>query len=283
MIKVACARDEIKSLTSHQIKFLLDKDDKGEYLLLDVREPTEYQAGHIPGALLVPLGELEARQGELDRSKRIIAYCRSGNRSMAAATALCGLGFKSIYHLDGGILAWQYETIAGMPEAKPHFITEAADARDIFMLAMKLEKGSWNFYLRARDKAQAKAVKETFQTLADAEDGHMTRLYREAVSLLGDQALMPLEKIKQELKVDYIEGGIEISPALARIGEKFRDEMEALEIALEKEYMAYDFYKRISVIVEKASAKFVLHELVLEERKHADILLLRLQEIVGQQ
>ena len=103
MTKIACAVDEIRSLTSDEIRTILDSDKKGEFLLLDVRQPEEYETGHIPGSMLIPLGELEARQGELDRSKKIIAYCRSGRRSMAAAIVLCGLGFEGVQHLGGGL------------------------------------------------------------------------------------------------------------------------------------------------------------------------------------
>ncbi len=280
MAKIACAVDEIRSLTSDEIKTILDRDKKGEFLLLDVRQPEEYEAGHIPGATLIPLGELEARQGELDRNKKIIAYCRSGRRSMAAAIALCGLGFNGVQHLDGGILDWSYETITGIPERRPVSVAEAADVRDILMLAIKLEKGSQDFYMVARDKAQSSRIKETFQILANAEDGHMQRLYERAISLLGEEVLPPLEKLKQELKVEHMEGGIEISPALAKLDEKFVDEMEALEIALEKEYMSYDFYKRASTLVENPDAKTLLHELALEERNHANTLLKWVAEIV---
>ena len=274
MAKIACAVDEIKTI--------LDKDERGEFLLLDVRQPEEYEAGHIPGAMLIPLGELEARQGELDRNRKIIAYCRSGHRSMAAAIALCGLGFKDVQHLDGGIPEWSYGTITGTPERRPELVTAAADIRDIFMLAIKLEKGSRDFYMAARDNVQSSHMKETFQALANAEDGHMQRLHQQAIRLLGREALPPLDKLKQELKVEYMEGGIEISPVLAKIDEKFVDEMEALEIALEKEYMSYDFYKRTSTLVENPGAKTLLHELALEERNHANILLKRVAEIVRQ-
>jgi len=280
MAKIACAVDEIRSLTSDEIKTILDGDKKGESLLLDVRQPEEYEAGHIPGATLIPLGELEARQGELDRNKKIIAYCRSGRRSMAAAIALCGLGFNGVQHLDGGILDWSYETITGIPEWRPELVTEAADVRDILMLAIKLEKGSWDFYMAARDNAKSSHMKETFQALANAEDGHMQRLHQQANSLLGEGALPPLDKLKRELKVEHMEGSIEISPALAKLDEKFVDEMEALEIALEKEYMSYDFYKRTSTLVENPDAKTLLHELALEERNHANTLLKWVAEIV---
>lgn len=273
MAKIACAVDEIRSLTSDEIKTILDGDKKGEFLLLDVRQPEEYEAGHISGAILIPLGELEARQEELNRDKKIIAYCRSGHRSMAAAIALCGLGFKGIQHLDGGILDWSYETITGIPERRPELVTEAADVRDILMLAIKLEKGSHEFYMAARDKAHSSHIKETFQTLANAEDGHMQRLYERAISLVGEGALPLLDKLKRELKVEHMEGSIEINPALAKLDEDITDEMEALEIALEKEYMSYDFYKRTSTLVENPDAKTLLHELAVDERNHANILL----------
>ena len=279
MAKITCAVDEIRSLTSDKIKAVLDGDKKDEFLLLDVRQPEEYEAGHIPGATLIPLGELEARQGELDRNKKIIAYCRSGRRSMAAAIALCGLGFKDVQHLDGGILDWTYKTISGIPEWRPELVTEAADIRDILVLAIKLEKGSQDFYMVARDKARSSQMKETFQTLANAEDGHMQRLYERAISLLGEGVLPPLDKLKRELKVEHMEGSIEISPALAKLDEKFVDEMEALEIALEKEYMSYDFYKRASTLVENPDAKALLYELALEERNHANTLLKWVAEI----
>jgi sulfur-carrier protein adenylyltransferase/sulfurtransferase len=161
-MKISCAVDEITSIPAGEIKSILDKDKTGEFLLLDVRQPVEYEAGHIPGAMLIPLGELEARQAELDRSKKIIVYCRSGHRSMAAAIALCGLGFKGVHQLNGGILNWPYETITGIPKARPELITGTASSKDILMLAIKLERGSFDFYTGAKDKARSLRDKDTF-------------------------------------------------------------------------------------------------------------------------
>jgi len=282
IMKITCAVDEIRGLTADVIKTMLDKDNKGEYLLVDVRQPEEYKAGHIPGATLIPLGELETRQGELDRSKKIITYCRSGHRSMAAAIALCGLGFEGVQHLDGGILNWPYKTVTEIPERRPDLIAEAADVKDILVLAMKLEKGSRSFYLAAIDKAWPSQLKDTFQMLAGAEYGHMQRLYERSIGLLGEEALLPLDRLEQELKVEHMEGGIEVSSALARIDDSFTDQMEALEIAVEREYMSYDFYKRTSALVKNAEAKALLHELALEERRHARKLLERLAEVAHQ-
>lgn len=282
MAKLTCAADEITTLAPGEVKAILDKDKKGEFILLDVRELEEYEDGHIPGAMLIPLGELEARQEDLERDKRIITYCRSGHRGMAAAIALCGLGFKDVHTLEDGMLNWRYETVGGIPEAGPEVVTEVANVKNTFMLAIKLERGSWDFYVAAKERTASPQAKEKFQMLADAENGHMQRLWERAIILFGEGALPPLEKLKQELKVEYMEGGIKVSPALARVDEKFSDEMEALEIALEKEYMSYDFYKRTSALVGDPDAKTLLHELAIEERNHANILLKRLSEIVRQ-
>jgi rhodanese-related sulfurtransferase/rubrerythrin len=278
--KLACAADEIITLAPDKVKAILDEDKKGEFLLLDVRQPEEYIAGHIPGAKLIPLGELEARQGELERNKKIITYCRAGHRSMAAAIALCGLGFKDVHHLKGGLLNWRYEAIGGMPGARPELVTEVAGVRDILILAIKLEKGSRDFYLEAKEKVASAQAKEKFQMLANVEDGHMQRLWERAIALLGEGALPPLEKLKPELKVEHMEGGIEIHPALARVNGILAGEMEALEIAIEKEYMSYDFYKRTSGLVADRETKALLHELALDERNHAEILLKQVSEIV---
>ncbi len=73
--------------------------------LVDVREPNEVAAGTLPGAVNIPLGELPARVGELDPSRRVVLLCRSGARSAAAAQALTTAGFTDVVNLSGGMLA----------------------------------------------------------------------------------------------------------------------------------------------------------------------------------
>jgi rhodanese-related sulfurtransferase len=79
--------------------------------LVDVRQPEEYAEGHLKGAKLLPLGELEGRLGELDKSKPVLLYCRSGKRSTKALALVTAAGFKA-EQLDGGVLAWD---AAGLP------------------------------------------------------------------------------------------------------------------------------------------------------------------------
>ncbi|MEP7004099.1 MAG: rhodanese-like domain-containing protein [Chloroflexota bacterium] len=79
--------------------------------LLDVREPDEWQAGHIAGSQHIPLGQLRERLGEVPKDRTILAVCRSGSRSDSAARGLRTLGYTAL-NLEGGVTAWKR---AGLP------------------------------------------------------------------------------------------------------------------------------------------------------------------------
>ena len=87
--------------------------------LLDVREPTEWAEGHAPGALLIPMGEVQARRDELSHEGRIVVVCRSGGRSAAVTDALRAHGYDAV-NLTGGMCAW---TAAGLPVVTSPAIT----------------------------------------------------------------------------------------------------------------------------------------------------------------
>ena len=78
-------------------------------LVLDVREQSEYDAGHVLNSRLIPLGKLKQRTGELEKhkDKPIVVVCRSGSRSATACALLGKQGFTQAYNLAGGVLAWQ--------------------------------------------------------------------------------------------------------------------------------------------------------------------------------
>lgn len=83
----------------------------GGALIVDVREEDEWAAGHVPGSIHVPLGEISNRHSELPRDARLVAVCRSGNRSGRATATLQRIGF-TVVNLDGGMKAWK---AAGLP------------------------------------------------------------------------------------------------------------------------------------------------------------------------
>ena len=86
-------------------------DTESGYIILDVRTQEEYDEAHIPGAIVIPNTEIEARaESELpDKDQMILVYCRSGRRSKLAADILVELGYTNIYEF-GGIIDWPYET-----------------------------------------------------------------------------------------------------------------------------------------------------------------------------
>jgi molybdopterin/thiamine biosynthesis adenylyltransferase/rhodanese-related sulfurtransferase len=98
-------------------KELKQEMDSGRALIvLDVRENREWDLCRIPGATLIPLGELPARMGELDRAQPIVAYCRSGGRSAKAVQLLREAGFSNVRNLTGGIHAWSDDVDPGVPK-----------------------------------------------------------------------------------------------------------------------------------------------------------------------
>lgn len=78
-------------------------------VVLDVREDDEYKAGHVLNSMLIPLGKLKERVGELEQYKEqpVVVVCRSGNRSGTACAMLGKQGFTQAYNLAGGVMAWQ--------------------------------------------------------------------------------------------------------------------------------------------------------------------------------
>lgn len=100
------------AVNASEAKTRLDSADPP--FLLDVREAHEYRAGHIAGAKLVPLGELNGRLDDLPRDREILVACRSGSRSGRATRMLRSAGYNAV-NLSGGMIGWQFK---GYPVAK---------------------------------------------------------------------------------------------------------------------------------------------------------------------
>jgi rhodanese-related sulfurtransferase len=77
-----------------------------KFMLVDVREPDEFAAGHIEGARLMPLGTVDKNYRDLPKDVKLVVYCRSGKRSAKAVSFLTAHGYTNAVSLDGGYLAW---------------------------------------------------------------------------------------------------------------------------------------------------------------------------------
>ena len=97
-----------RELTAKEAKELIER---GEVLVLDVRTPKEFHDGHLKGAKLIPVQQLDGRASEIEEheDKDILLYCRSGNRSTVAAEILRRRGFRRLHNMRHGIRGWLRE------------------------------------------------------------------------------------------------------------------------------------------------------------------------------
>lgn len=94
----------VKNVKADELKKLIANNSKK--LLVDVREPSEYRNGYIPGAINIPLSQLKGRIKDIPTDKEIFLYCQSGMRSKQASRILSKIGFPNVTNLQGGILSW---------------------------------------------------------------------------------------------------------------------------------------------------------------------------------
>jgi molybdopterin/thiamine biosynthesis adenylyltransferase/rhodanese-related sulfurtransferase len=105
---------EVPTITATELKTKIDRKDN--FVLVDVREPFEYDISRIPGSKLIPLGELPARLSELDSADDIVLHCKVGGRSAKALKILQEAGFRKLNNLQGGITAWSDEVDPSIPK-----------------------------------------------------------------------------------------------------------------------------------------------------------------------
>jgi rhodanese-related sulfurtransferase len=112
---VSAALAEVTEITPDDVNALLERPDRGGYEIIDVREPDEWQAGHLPGARHYPRGFLEVRADLAhpkrdpwlaDRSRKLVLYCGGGHRSALAAQTLQQMGFTHVRSMREGWTGW---------------------------------------------------------------------------------------------------------------------------------------------------------------------------------
>ena len=105
----ASSESDYQQISQEEAKEMMDTQD---VIILDVREQDEYDSGHIPSAVLLPVGTIDeetAAEVIPEKDSTVLVYCRSGNRSKTASSTLAELGYTNIYEF-GGINTWPYET-----------------------------------------------------------------------------------------------------------------------------------------------------------------------------
>jgi len=126
--------DEMRAVSPEEARKLIE----GGAQLVDVRADHEWEAGHIAGAVHVPLDELAGRAGELDRERPVVVYCRGGSRCEMAAEALASAGFDAA-KLSEGIVGWAEADLPLEPEGAR--VAESGDAAEVLHASGRLPPG----------------------------------------------------------------------------------------------------------------------------------------------
>jgi rhodanese-related sulfurtransferase len=102
---VQAAKRQIEEVTPEQVLDMRAKEEN--FVLLDVREPKEWNLGHLPKAIHIPLGNLQTRVGDsIPRDRRVVVYCARGNRSALAALTMKRMGYDKVASMSRGIMGW---------------------------------------------------------------------------------------------------------------------------------------------------------------------------------
>jgi len=256
-------------MTPAQYQSYLSSKNEKDFLLVDVRQPQEYEQTHIPGASLMPLSEFESRVFELPTDKELIFYCKSGNRSQMAAM-LAGeaeITEKPIYHLAGGILAWTGKTVTDFPKVK--IFTSAASFEELLYTAMDMERGAERFYQHMRDQYSDYPFAKTFDQLSKVETAHARIIY-DVYKKTAAAEPEPFDVLYEKLEGKILEGGEGLEEMIPRL-ESIDSHVCAslMEIALNIEYAAYDLYRTAAADhVESREAADLFLNIAQAEKTH---------------
>jgi rhodanese-related sulfurtransferase/rubrerythrin len=260
-----------KNISAEEFRSYIDQHEEKDYLLVDVRQPVEYAQSHIPGAKLVPLMNLESALPDLPSGQDIIFYCRSGNRSQAAAVIAAGSGIslQQIYNLGGGIMAWDGKTLSDFPRVQT--FTDSENPADMLLKSMDLEKGALRFYLYVLQTFADQPFVKTIKPLVNAEEVHARSIYRFWRLITGNS--QPFDELFANLTGDILEGGDNLHDAISKveaIEENFC--LNLLELALEIEFRAYDVYRTMANMSRDDDANHVFLSIAQMEKDHMQLL-----------
>ncbi len=267
----------VKSMSAAETKQYIDSHPAGDYQLVDVRQPKEYEAAHLPGAIFMPLATLPDRVHELAKDTPTIAYCAVGGRSRAASQFLAGQGFTDVYNMAGGIKAWQGVQASG-PEDRgmEHFLgNEEFD--DAYMLAYAMEDGLLRFYNTLATENPPPAMKKLFQRLAGFEEKHKKRLQQEYTREHGENG-PPIDAAKSGPESDIMEGGDRISRFLDAVRPRLNEPRDILELAISLESQALDLYGRLVRKSAVGKTKQLFRRLAEEEMTHLNYLVQKFEK-----
>jgi len=184
-----------------------------------------------------------------------------------AAQQLAGEGFKNVINLKGGIKGWEGVEAIGGEELGMEVFDDLDSAENILKTAYSLEQGLQDFYLSMTQEMNESEVAKLFDKLADIEDIHKEKIFSEYSRVTGATDLAAFE---EELRQDFVEGGLTTEEYIERFGADFAKEEDVISLAMSIEAQALDLYTRASRKTKDTTGREMLERIAHEERYHLE-------------
>ncbi|MFO7715564.1 rhodanese-like domain-containing protein [Desulfosarcina sp.] len=256
----------VTSIDANQARRYLADKQVDDVTILDVRQPMEYQAGHIPGAVLAPLPDLTDNLQRLDRTKPIMVYCASGGRSRMAAQLLSGQGFKDIINMAGGFNAWNSQAAFLGEEKGLALFNGVTSVENALAVAYSLEAGLKDFYESMAAKVADAPARHLFHQLSQIEVKHQDRILEQYAELTGQAVTREVFESRQVTNV--LEGGLTTEEYANLLMPATDTLADIIELAMSIEAQALDLYLRASVKAQNEAGKKALIQIANEEKSH---------------
>ena len=262
---------DFENISPEALRQYQQQNEEGDYQLIDVRQPDEYEAGHIPGSRLMPLDELEEQVSSLPPSQDIVFYCRSGARSQAAAIISLdeNPALQKVFNLAGGFMAWGGHALRNYPRAEG-FETDASMA-GLMHRSMDLEKAAEQFYEAMHERYADKTFAPTIDKLSKAEKAHARVIY--TYWKRSVDAPEPFDDLYRSLPGRILEGGEPLRNVVERWQAASEQScIDLFELALHIEIQAYDLYRTMADRESAAEAREAFLSIAQMEKKHMQML-----------
>ena len=256
----------VKSINVDQAREFMGEKSPDELTILDVRQPNEYEAGHLPGAKLIPLPNITSRLGEIDPDKTTVVYCAVGGRSRIAAQMMVAQGFSDVYNLSGGFKAWKGVAAFGIEEKGLELFAGNESVEETLVVAYSLEEGLQDFYQEMQARVKNSDARKLFQKLSEIEVKHQKRILEEYCKITEES--ITREEFEKSVAVKALEGGLTTEEYANLFHPDWESVTDIIEVAMSIEAQALDLYLRASDRSGNSQSQKVLKQIADEERTH---------------
>lgn len=258
-------QERLKVMFPNDVQDLIREQKEGTYLLLDVRQPVEYEKGHLPGARLIPLPVLADSLESLNRTEPTIVYCAVGGRSRMAAQLLINQGFGDVSHLMGGIEAWEQPVASGPVEFHLKFMRGDESPQEMILMGYGFEEGLRKFHETVKNRTTDRDLADLLTSLVKAEESHKKTL----LGLIPEKDRAAFQQqIGGPDDIHVMEGGIDLNEFMERNEPYLRSVSGYLELAMMIETQALDLYLRMAAASKQQETREVLVRVSEEEKAH---------------